>query len=89
MVRDIRITEHWLGEEDLYIDKSVLSAKIKLERSIATLHDMKEGDIIRKEDLHMLSPGDGYKWDQLDEIVGKKLTKSIPANEIIYPKDIE
>jgi sialic acid synthase len=89
MVRDIRITEHWLGEEDIYIDKSVLSAKVKLERSIATLHDMNKGDIIHEEDLHMLSPGDGYKWDQLHEIVGKQLKRSIPANEIVYPKDIE
>ena len=89
MVRDIRITEHWLGEEDIYIDKSVMPAKVKLERSIATRHDMKEGDIIREEDLHMLSPGDGYKWDQLHEILGKRLKRAIPTNEIIYPKDIE
>jgi len=34
MVRDIRIAERWLGEEKLYIDKSVINSKIKLERSI-------------------------------------------------------
>lgn len=89
MVRDIRITERWLGTEDLYIEKSVASARIKLERSIATLHDMKAGDIIKKEDLHMLSPGDGYKWDQLNDILGKHLINDVEANEIIYPKDIE
>lgn len=89
MVRDIRITERWLGTEDLYIEKSVASARIKLERSIATLHDMKAGDIIKQEDLHMLSPGDGYKWDQLKEIIGKRLVNNIAANEIIYPKDIK
>ena len=33
MVRDIRIAERWLGEEKLYIDKSVINSKIKLERS--------------------------------------------------------
>lgn len=89
MVRDIRITEHWLGEEDIYIDKSVLSTKIKLERSIATRRDMQPGEIIKENDLHMLSPGDGFKWDQLGEVVGKRLLRAIPANEIIYPKDIE
>lgn len=89
MVRDIRITERWLGTEDLYIEKSVASARVKLERSIATLHDMKAGDIIKQEDLHMLSPGDGYKWDQLKEIIGKRLVNNIAANEIIYPKDIK
>lgn len=85
MVRDIRYTELSMGVEDLYIEKSVMSSKIKLERSIATLHNMRTGDIIKKEDLHMLSPGDGFKWDQLNEVVGKKLIVDIPQNEVIYP----
>lgn len=89
MVRDIRMCEHWLGTEDLYIEKSVDSSRKKLERSIASLHDMKVGDVIRQEDLHMLSPGDGFKWTQLDEVVGRKLVNDIPANEIIYPKDLK
>lgn len=88
MVRDIRIAERWLGEKDLYIDKSVASAREKLERSIATLHDMKAGEIIKMEDLHMLSPGDGFKWDQIGDVVGKKLRYDIPKNEIIYSKDL-
>lgn len=88
MVRDIRICEKWLGTNDIYIDKSVAASKIKLERSIATLHDMKKGDIITEADLHMLSPGDGFKWSQLNEVVGKSLTTDIPANEVLYPKYI-
>lgn len=88
MVRDIRICEKWLGTKDFYIDKSVAGSKVKLERSIATLHDMKAGDIIKEEDLHMLSPGDGFKWDQLNEIVGKKLLVDIPQNEVIYSNQI-
>lgn len=88
MVRDIRICEHWLGVKDIYIDKSVAGSKVKLERSIATLHDMKMGDVIKADDLHMLSPGDGYKWSQLNEVVGKKLLIDIPKNEVIYPQMI-
>lgn len=89
MVRDIRLAEHWMGTEDMYIDKSVAGSKVKLERSIATLHDMKAGDIIREDDLHMLSPGDGFKWDQIKEVVGKKLLVDIPQNEVIYPNQIQ
>ncbi len=89
MIRDIRMTEFWLGEEDLYIDKSVANAKVKLERSIATRRDMNVGEIISIDDLHMLSPGDGYKWSQLDELVGKRIKKNITMNEIIYPDFIE
>ena len=89
MVRDIRIAERWLGEKDLYIDKSVASAREKLERSIATLHDMKAGDIIKLEDLHMLSPGDGFKWDELEKVIGHILATDVPANEVIYPQNLK
>jgi len=89
MVRDIRMAEHWLGEEDFYIDKSVTASKIKLERSIATLRDLKPGEIISEDMLHMLSPGDGYKWRQLNEVLGRKVKNFIPSNEVIYPKDLE
>ena len=89
MVRDIRIAERWLGEKDLYIDKSVASAREKLERSIATLHDMKAGDVIKLEDLHMLSPGDGFKWDELEKVVGHILATDVPANEVIYPQNLK
>ena len=84
MVRDIRVTEKWMGREELYIDKNVISAKNKLERSIATKVDLKAGDIIAEEHLHLLSPGDGFKWSEKDQLIGKEVAVSIPKNEIIY-----
>lgn len=89
MIRDIRIAERWMGKEELYIDKNVFSAKIKLERSIATKVALNPGDIIKESDLHLLSPGDGYKWTQKDEIIGKTIVKPVVANEIIYPENIQ
>ena len=89
MVRDIRITEKWLGTKEFYIDKSVESAKVKLERSIATRHDFHIGDVIAEDDLHMLSPGDGFKWSQKNEVIGKTVQVEIPANEVIYPDMIK
>ena len=89
MVRDIRICEKWLGTKDLYIDKSVASAKVKLERSIATRKDLHIGDIITEDDLHMLSPGDGFKWSQVNDVIGKTVQVEIPANEVIYPDMIK
>lgn len=89
MIRDIRIAERWMGTEDLYIEKDVESSRIKLERSIATRRDLYPGDIIKLEDLHMLSPGDGFKWKEVDKIIGHKVINKIDRNELIYPKDIE
>lgn len=85
MIRDIRIAEHWLGEEELYIDPAVSAAKVKLERSIATNKALHPGDTITEEDIHLLSPGDGFKWADRDKVVGHQVQKEIPRNEIIYP----
>ena len=84
MVRDIRLTEISMGIEDLFIDKDVESAKIKLERSIAAKKMICAGNVIKEEDLYMLSPGDGYKWSELNKVVGKKAKIDIQAQEVIY-----
>lgn len=84
MVRDIRIAERWLGTEDLYIDRSVGAAKEKLERSIASRRDIAPGETITEADVHMLSPGDGFKWAEREAVIGHRALAPIPANEIIY-----
>lgn len=89
MVRDIRILEMSFGKEEIFIDPSVQSAKEKLERSIATNRNIKTGEIITENDLHLLSPGDGFKWVEKDNIIGKTTTTDINKNEIIYPNLIK
>ncbi len=85
MVRDIRVAERWMGREDLYIDPAVASAKVKLERSIATRHALPEGHVLTKDDIHLLSPGDGFRWSRKYEVIGRRLAKPLEADEIIYP----
>jgi 3-deoxy-D-glycero-D-galacto-nononate 9-phosphate synthase len=89
MMRDIRNLEASLGVEDIFISEGAQQAKIKLERSIATLMDLPKGSVINEHNIHLLSPGDGFKWAQKDEIVGRKLSRNFKKDEIIYPKDLE
>lgn len=86
MVRDIRVMEMSLGEEDIFVEEKVESARIKLERSIASKREIKAGEVITEDDIHLLSPGDGFKWADKSQIIGKKAAVSIPRNEIIYLK---
>ncbi len=88
MVRDIRVLNLAMGKEELFIDPSVTSAKVKLERSIATKREIAKGEVITENDLHLLSPGDGFKWSQRQEVIGKVAKTGIPKNEIIYPSMI-
>src|SRR5690606_37002496 len=89
MVRDIRIAERWMGEEKMFIEPAVTAARVKLERSVAANKDLKVGHIILDSDIHLLSPGDGFKWVDRQKIIGAKVVNPIPKNEIIYPKDVK
>ena len=89
MVRDVRVAERWMGTEDLYIEECVSGSKVKLERSIATRRDIRKGESLTIDDIHMLSPGDGFKWADKDKVIGHRASKDIPANEVIYPSYIE
>lgn len=88
MVRDIRVAEYWMGTESLYIEKDVMSAKVKLERSVASKRLISKGERISEDDIHLLSPGDGYKWIDKGLVIGKIAAQDIPADEIIYPEMI-
>lgn len=85
MVRDIRVMEMSLGVEEIFIEEGVKTSRVKLERSIASKKLIKKGDKITETDIHMLSPGDGFKWAQKSEIIGKIALTDISENEIIYP----
>lgn len=83
MIRDIRILDNSMGVEDVFISEGVKSSKSKLERSIASKRKLKKGELITVDDLHMLSPGTGYKWNEVDKVVGRKVIVDIEENEII------
>jgi len=87
MVRDIRNLESALGKNDMFIDESVSENIIKLERSIAANRLILKGEEIQLKDIHLLSPGDGYKWHNKNIVIGKRAIHDIGQNEIIY-KDL-
>lgn len=84
MIRDIRLTELSLGIKDIFISAAVSKTRIKLERSVASNRDIKQGEYIEEKDIHLLSPGDGVKWVDRSLILGKRLKKNIPKDELIY-----
>ncbi|MGL4993650.1 MAG: N-acetylneuraminate synthase family protein [Bacteroidales bacterium] len=89
MIRDIRLMERSIGSNQMHDKEEVSLARNKLERSIATNRTILPGEQLQEEDLHMLSPGDGLKWSQRHEIIGRKAKVEIAANEVIYKNMIE
>jgi len=88
MVRDIRLLDLSMGVEDIFIVPETAVAKEKLERSIATNKKLVKGSIITEDDIHMLSPGDGFKWAERNLVIGKTVKETISENEIIYLHNI-
>lgn len=86
MIRDIRITEMSMGIKDIFVSESVKETRNKLERSIASRRKIEKGELIKEEDIHLLSPGDGYNWLQRFEVIGKRALRDIPKDEIIYDR---
>lgn len=84
MVRDLRLLDMSFGVEDIFMSDDVLASKEKLARSIATRTSIKKGQIITLDDIHLLSPGDGYEWSRKEEVIGKKAITDLASNEIIY-----
>lgn len=76
------------GKKEIILDESVKSSKLKLERSIAANRIIKKGEKIKDSDIHLLSPGDGFKWFEKNKIIGKITSKEIGKNEIIYSNKI-
>jgi len=89
MIRDLRLLEMSMGIEDIFVEEDVKNTRIKLERSIATKRMIKKGEIITINDIHMLSPGDGFKWIEKDKVIGKVALVDIDEDEIIYPYMLE
>ena len=88
MVRDLRLLDMSMGEEAIFISDDTAAAKSKLARSIASKTDLKAGHVITEEDIHLLSPGDGFEWVEKRHVIGKTLVKGLPKNEIIYKEHI-
>ena len=89
MVRDIRNIEMSMGGKEMFVSEAVAEAKIKLERSVASARMIKKGEVIGEEDLHLLSPGDGFKWEERNKVLEKEALRDIPKDEIIYENMIQ
>jgi 3-deoxy-D-glycero-D-galacto-nononate 9-phosphate synthase len=89
LVRDIRNLELSFGIEDIFIDENVVSTKEKLERSLASKRPLPAGALITEDDIHLLSPGTGYKWSERNFVIGHRIKNALPANEIIGKENIE
>ena len=83
LVHNIRTFDLAKGTFSIHKDDITIEASKKLGRSLASKRDLHIGETIEEQDIHLLCPGSGLKWKELDEIVGKQVIRSIPKNTLI------
>jgi N-acetylneuraminate synthase len=90
MVRGIRAIETMLSSP---VDKDDLSRlgtmKEIFQKSVTTRREIAAGTTITRDMLGIRKPGTGVPAARLDQIVGRKATRSIPADHVIRWNDIE
>lgn len=78
-----------LGSANRIVLEAELSKRDEMRRSIVLTKDMEAGETITQNDIDAKRPGTGIPVHELNNIIGKKLSKSIEKDYILYYDDIE
>lgn len=88
MVADVRRVELALGRGDKPLAAGVPQVKARLGRSLVTRVPLHAGQEITAPDLALKCAGDGLGWRDLPEILGRRLTRDLAADEKLTTADL-
>ena len=77
-----------LGNGSLNIRNTEIVSRKYARRSIVTSRKVRKGEILDKNNLTFKRPGNGIPIDKWDLFVGKKTTRSLPADHQIIDSDV-
>lgn len=89
MVKRVKETAELLGDGEKRLQDSEKQVVKNIRRSIVASRDLSRGAVLKWEDLTWLRPGGGLEPGREDEIVGKKLKRSVPSGKYILTEDME
>lgn len=72
-----------LGEKEVMVQKCELEARNLARRSLVTRKALEAGAVISRDDLVAKRPGQGISPSDIDEVVGKTLTKPMEKDELL------
>ena len=91
LVNGVRFAERMLKNP---VDKDAKSEQLEsmrklFSKSLTARVDIPEGSVIRKADLTAKKPGSGIPEDRINDVVGRRAERSIAADELLAPDDVE
>ena len=88
MVNKVRDTEKLLGKVSYDVSEKVKTNR-KFARSLFVVENVKIGDLITKDNVRSIRPGNGLHPKYYKEILGKKFNENISIGEPLTLKMIE
>lgn len=89
LTRRVRALEQALGDGVKRPRPSELENLVVARRSIVAARSMEAGELLDAGSLAMKRPGGGLAPSQLDDLVGKRLARSIAADELLTEEHLE
>lgn len=88
MIRDIRSAESSLGTIDFSLTPAKEKARLAVGRSLYVAKDIKEGEVLTRENIRCVRPGYSLHPRHLDEILGRRVSCDLYPGDRIELKDI-
>lgn len=88
MVRDLRRLRPAIGDGVKKVYPDELDAISKMGKKMVASRDLSAGHVLKPEDIAIKSPGDALPPCRLDNIIGRKLRRSVKEDENILLEDI-
>ena len=90
LVKQIRIVEQSLGESVRYVSRGEFLNREFLSKSLVVTKDLKRGEILKREDIGVKSPGHGTKPIKLQYFIGRKLIqRDMLADDYLLESDVD
>jgi sialic acid synthase SpsE/sugar phosphate isomerase/epimerase len=89
LVRDIRNTEKAMGGPRRFMSRGELMNRFTLGKSLVATREIHSEEIIKEEDVTVLSPGDGLSPLKYDMLIGKKINRNIKQHQPFLSMDLE
>jgi N,N'-diacetyllegionaminate synthase len=88
LVRGVRAVESALGTGDKTPSPAERAVALVARRSLHWRRALAPGQIVTMDDLQALRPGDGVSADRIEDLIGRRMTRSVAAGARIAIDDV-
>lgn len=88
LVRRVREVEAMLGTSEKAIQPAERANRVAIRRSIAASRALPAGHVVAADDLMWVRPGSGLPPGEESRLIGRRLTRAVPAGALFSEGDV-